>query len=108
MSILTSIRCKTGHHAGQWSFSGSHCAAVRSCESCGTREQRTRHAWLPFAYVEAGRCDQVRRCERCGATQSRRVHVWGPWFYRDNELNTPQVHTCTRCHESERTAYTMR
>jgi hypothetical protein len=58
--------------------------------------------------VAAARCDQTRRCDRCGSTETRSSHEWGPWFYVNNEPNSPQSHTCSRCRQSERTAYTMR
>jgi len=108
MSVVRKALCMIGHHAGEWSEPGVRCEAVRVCASCGKVEQETHHAWGPFNYVSADQCDQVRRCLRCEATEIRTVHEWGPWIYRDNEFNTPQVHRCRRCHESERTRYTLR
>ncbi|UQU61768.1 hypothetical protein COUCH_22280 [Couchioplanes caeruleus] len=108
MSILRSALCAIGRHRGQWSNPGRRCEAERVCEECGRREERTRHTWGPFAYVAPGRCEQSRRCERCAATETITAHEWGPWFYYENEITTPQIHTCRRCHESERTAYTVR
>ncbi|WP_433384703.1 hypothetical protein ACQPZX_24275 [Actinoplanes sp. CA-142083] len=98
-----SVLCKVGRHSGAWSLPGSRCEIVRICDSCGKREEQTRHTWSPFGYVSEGRCDQMRRCERCGSAESRLRHEWGPWLYLDDEMVTAQVHTCRRCRESERT-----
>jgi hypothetical protein len=108
MSVLARAMCAMGRHSGQWSHPGSRCEVVRICDACGTREEETHHVWGEFGYVGAGRCDQTRRCERCGSTQSRIAHDWGPWFYHDAEFTSGQVRTCRRCHEAERTRYTMR
>ncbi|GAA0808212.1 hypothetical protein Sya03_61050 [Spirilliplanes yamanashiensis] len=54
------------------------------------------------------RCDETRRCRRCGATESRSDHDWGPWLYATTAFDSPQVHTCRRCGQSERTRPTMR
>jgi len=108
MTILTRARCLAGLHSGQWSLPGRRCETLRVCDSCGERQERTHHVWGPFDYVRADECDQVRRCERCGSTQSQSRHEWGPWLYLNTEMNSPQFHTCARCHQSERTAYTMR
>jgi len=53
-------------------------------------------------------CEIARVCESCGTTEEQTDHLWGPWFYVNNELNSPQVHTCKRCRETERTRYTLR
>jgi hypothetical protein len=103
MSILSRALCMAGHHSGEWSHPGSRCESVRVCASCGKVDERTHHVWGQFDYVDPGRCEQVRRCERCGSAESRPWHQWGPWVYADEELITAQVHTCRRCHESERT-----
>jgi hypothetical protein len=108
MGILARARCKAGRHSGQWSHPGVQCEVVRVCDSCGKQERRTQHVWSPFGYVEPDRCEQARRCERCGTTESRIRHEWGPWFYLNNEFGSPQVHSCLRCRQSERTSYTMR
>jgi hypothetical protein len=108
MSILAKLRCKAGLHSGEWSHPGAHCEIARVCSCCGRLDERPRHVWGAFAHVEAARCDQTRRCERCGSTETRPGHEWGPWFYVNDELNSPQGHTCRRCHRSERTAHTMR
>jgi hypothetical protein len=103
MSILRKATCGMGLHSGDWSLPGSRCEIVRTCRSCGKREAETRHVWGEFRYVDDRRCDQIRRCERCGSTESRSLHEWGPWVYYDEELVTAQVHTCRRCHQTERT-----
>ena len=108
MGVLTKVRCKAGRHSGEWSHPGRRCEIVRLCDSCGRRDEKTRHVWGRFAYVQAGRCDEIRRCERCGATESRDRHEWGPWLYLNTEMNSPQVHRCRRCHETERSGPTMR
>jgi hypothetical protein len=103
MSILRKAMCSAGRHSGQWSLPGRRCEIVRICDSCGSREEQARHVWGRFDHVNAGQCDQVRRCDRCGAAQSRSLHQWGPWLYADDEIVTAQVHTCRRCHHTERT-----
>lgn len=103
MSALRSAICKLGRHSGAWTLPGSRCETVRICDACGKRQEQTHHTWGPFGYVEDHRCDQIRRCERCGSTESRSRHEWGPWLYQDAQLVTAQVHTCRRCHRSERT-----
>jgi hypothetical protein len=108
MSILATLRCNAGRHSGAWSHPGSRCEIMRICDSCGKLEEQTHHLWGPFAYLEADQCEQTRRCERCGSTQSRSSHEWGPWLYLNTEFTSPQVHTCRRCHQTERTNYTMR
>jgi hypothetical protein len=108
MSILSRALCAMGRHSGEWSHPGSRCETTRTCVSCGKQQERARHDWGRFDYVADGQCEQVRRCARCGSTESRTLHDWGPWFYHDEEFTSGQVHTCRRCHETERTAYTMR
>ena len=103
MSVLRKALCATGRHSGVWSLPGSRCEVVRTCDYCGKLDEETRHVWGPFGYLHDDRCDQVRRCERCGLTESRTWHQWGPWLYADEELVTAQVHTCRRCHDTERT-----
>jgi hypothetical protein len=103
MSILRKAACKIGRHSGGWSLPGSRCEIVRICDSCGKLEEKTRHVWGQFSYADDEHCDQIRRCERCGSTESQSRHEWGPWLYYDEELVTAQVHTCRRCHETERT-----
>jgi len=108
MRILRRAMCLLGRHCGDWSPPGGRCEVVRICASCGTREEQARHAWGLFGYVDDERCDQVRRCERCGSTETRSRHEWGPWLYQNTEFNSPQIHTCQRCRQSERTSPTMR
>jgi hypothetical protein len=108
MSLLAKARCTVGRHSGEWSHRGSRCEIARVCDSCGKREEQTHHVWGPFAYLNADQCDQTRRCERCGSTESRSVHEWGSWLYLNGEFNSGQFHTCQRCHQTERTTYTMR
>jgi hypothetical protein len=108
MSMLGKALCRLGRHSGQWSHAGSRCETVRTCDVCGKTEELTRHAWGRYTYVDADQCGQIRRCERCGSTESRSWHQWGPWLYLNTEFTSPQVRTCRRCHESERTSYTMR
>jgi hypothetical protein len=103
MSVLRKAMCEMGRHSGVWSLPGSRCEIVRICDSCGKREEQTRHLWGRFSYVHANECDQIRRCERCGLTESRSRHEWGPWLYDDEELITTQVHRCRRCHQTGRT-----
>ena len=108
MSIWTRAACAVGRHSGEWSLPGDRCETVRICDSCGKLEKKWQHIWSPFGYVAANQCDQTRRCDRCGSAQTRSAHEWGPWVYVNNEVNSPQAHTCRRCHRNERTAYTMR
>ena len=108
MSVFSRIMCKAGLHSGRWSNPGSRCETVRTCDSCGRTEERAHHIWGPFGYAKADECDQIRRCGRCGATESRLEHTWGPWVYLNTEFSSPQGHTCQRCHQTEKTAYTMR
>ena len=108
MNFWAKARCRTGLHSGEWSSPGRRCEIVRVCDACGRQQEKTRHTWGRFAYLAADQCEQTRRCERCGAIETRPVHEWGPWLYLNNELNSPQVHTCRRCHQNERTAYTLR
>ena len=105
---MRTLLCRLGWHSGQWSYPGSRCEVVRTCDSCGKTAEQTRHDWGPFTYPRAGDCVQLSRCLRCGATQSRSAHDWGPWVYANTEFNSPQVRTCRRCHETERTSYTVR
>ena len=108
MNALAKAMCKAGLHSGAWSHPGQQCEIVRVCDSCGKADEKSRHVWGDFAYRAAGQCEQTRRCQRCGSAQTQLTHDWGPWSYVNNELNSPQVHTCRRCHQSERTAFTMR
>lgn len=108
MSVFRRGLCATGRHSGRWSYPGSRCEMVRTCDVCGETEEVTRHTWGEYAYADADRCGQCRRCERCGATETRTAHEWGPWLYLNTEFNSPQVRTCRRCHTAERTAPTMR
>src|SRR3954451_4394974 len=103
MRILGTAMCKIGRHSGAWSLRGSRCEIVRICDSCGKREEETRHCWGQFSYADGDQCDEIRRCERCGLTQSRPRHDWVPWLYLDGEPVTAQFHTCRRCHQTERT-----
>lgn len=103
MSILRKAMCAAGRHQGDWSLPGGRCESVRVCPSCGTAEERARHVWGPYLYLADRRCDQGRRCIRCGAMRIRERHDWGPWRYADDALVTAQVHTCRRCHRTERT-----
>ena len=108
MTILRSTLCAIGRHHGDWSLPGARCETTRVCASCGTAEERTRHVWGEFGYAGDGRCEQTRRCERCGSAQSRTLHDWGPWLYLTMEFDSPQAHTCRRCHDSERTRPTLK
>jgi hypothetical protein len=108
MTITQRLRCAFGRHSGPWSLPGRDCERTRTCDTCGRRQEQTRHTWSPYEYVENGRCEQVRRCQRCGTSQERAGHDWGPWLYANNEMNSPQVRTCLRCHRSERTSPTYR
>jgi hypothetical protein len=108
MSGLRTAMCVIGRHSGDWSLPGSRCDIVRVCSSCGKREEQTRHVWGQFSYVDDERCDQVRRCERCGSTESRAWHEWGPWLYQNLESDSPQIRTCLRCRQAERSSHTMR
>jgi hypothetical protein len=108
MNVLSKVGCAIGRHGGQWSLPGGRCESMRVCTACGKTNEIVRHTWSSFAYVDAGRCEQVRRCERCGTAESRSEHDWGPWLYLDTEFNAPQIHRCRRCHETEKTAYTLR
>ena len=108
MNALAKAKCKARLHSGAWSHPGERCEIVRVCDSCGKVEEKSRHLWGDFVYLAAGQCEQTRRCERCGSAQTQLTHDWGPWSYVNNELNSPQVHTCRRCRQSERTAFTMR
>src|SRR5689334_134814 len=104
MSILRKALCGAGRHSGAWSLPGSRCEISRICASCGKHEETTRHSWGPFRYGSDDRCEEIRRCERCGSTESRVSHEWGPWLYYDAEAVTAHVHTCRRCHLTERTS----
>jgi hypothetical protein len=108
MSVLAKARCSVGRHSGEWSHPDGQCTIVRTCDSCGEVESETRHVWLPFEYTAPDRCDQSHRCERCGATELRVCHTWGPWRYSNLEFNSPQERVCRRCHQVERTRYTLR
>ena len=108
MTIGRRLLCVFGRHSGPWSLPGRDCDRTRICVSCGRREEQIRHAWGPYQYVESGHCEQVRRCERCGTAQQRTGHEWGPWRYAENEMNSPQMRTCRRCHRSERSSHTFR
>jgi hypothetical protein len=108
MTVLKKALCKMGRHSGQWSHPGGRCEIVRICHSCGRREEETRHIWGQFSYVSPDQCGQTRRCERCGFSEARFRHEWGPWVYHDEQLNSGQVRACQRCHQTERTTYTMR
>ncbi|GAA2564908.1 hypothetical protein GCM10010435_41770 [Winogradskya consettensis] len=108
MNVLRRMLCSIGLHAGQWFLPGSRCESQRVCTVCGKLSEKVRHSWTEFAYVAAGGCEQVRRCERCSATESRPEHDWGPWFYTNMEFSAPQAHRCRRCHQTEKTIYTMR
>jgi hypothetical protein len=103
MSALRKALCTMGWHSGEWSLPDSRCQVVRICDSCGKREEEPRHIWGRFSYIDDGQCDQIRRCGRCGSTESRSRHEWGGWVYLDEELVTARVHTCRRCHQTERT-----
>ena len=108
MSVLAKARCKVGQHSGEWSNSDGRCTTLRTCESCGKVEAKTVHVWGPFDYAAPDRCDQRRRCERCGAAEFQVQHEWGPWLYCNLERTSPQERVCKRCHEAERTRYTLR
>jgi hypothetical protein len=108
MSILMTLMCKAGRHSGEWSHPGSRCVVTRLCDACGKHEEQTHHAWGSFDDRAVGQCDQTRRCERCGSTESRSCHEWGPWLYLNSEFASPQVHTCRRCRQTERTRPTLR
>ena len=108
MRVLKKAMCTMGRHSGEWSHPGSRCEIVRICPSCGEREEETHHVWGQFSYVSPDQCDQRRRCQRCGSTETRPRHEWGPWLYHDEQLNSRQARTCQRCHQTERTTYTMR
>ena len=108
MSAFRKIMCRAGLHSGQWSNPGSRCETVRVCDNCGCTDEKSRHTWGLFEYVNSDECDQVRRCRRCGSSESRQEHNWGPWLYLNTEFNSPQVHTCRRCLQTEKTAYTLR
>ncbi|MEV4346450.1 hypothetical protein AB0J83_18440 [Actinoplanes sp. NPDC049596] len=108
MSVIGKVLCVAGRHRGQWSYPGRRCESVRVCEVCGRTEERVQHSWGEFAFVVPGGCDRVRRCGRCGATDSWPEHDWGPWRYANWEFNSPQMHTCKRCHATERTSPTYR
>ena len=113
MSVLTRARCKAGRHSGEWSDPDRRCRTFRTCDSCGKVEEKTLHAWGQFDYVAPDRCDQGRRCERCGSTESQVRHEWGRWQYSEirkaqwggEQLSSPQVRVCRRCHEAERGRY---
>jgi hypothetical protein len=108
MTVVAKLKCRAGRHSGEWSNPGSHCEIVRICLSCGRREERNRHTWGQFGFVQTDGCDLIRRCARCGSTESRSSHEWGPWIYLNGEFTSPQTHTCRRCGLTERTAYTLR
>jgi hypothetical protein len=108
VSVFARAMCRAGRHAGEWSLPDGRCMSYRNCDRCGELESKTLHAWGPFEYTASGRCDQSRRCERCRATESRVRHEWGPWLYSNLEQNSPQQRECKRCHEVERTRYTLR
>lgn len=108
MNVLRKSLCAIGLHSGSWSLPGGRCESVRVCTACGKTDENVRHTWGAFAYIVADGCEQIRRCERCGATESRTEHDWGLWFYANTEFNAPQVHKCRRCHETEKTAHTLR
>jgi hypothetical protein len=108
MIVLRRLTCAVGRHSGQWSVPGGRCESVRVCTTCGKTDEIVRHVWGGFAYTGAGQCEQVRRCGRCATTQSRALHHWGPWRYSNTEFGAPQIHRCRRCHETEKTAYTLR
>jgi hypothetical protein len=103
MSLFGKAKCTMGRHSGAWSLPASRCEIVRTCDSCGKVEERSRHSWGQFGYVAGDQCDEVRRCQRCGMTESRVRHEWGPWLYLDEEVVTAQFHKCRRCHQTERT-----
>src|SRR3954452_13274697 len=108
MNILRTLLCAMGLHSGRWSLPGVRCESARLCTACGKSEEKVRHTWGTFAYVDADRCEQVRRCQRCGTTESRSEHDWGPWLNTNTEFNAPQMHRCRRCRETEKTLYTLR
>jgi hypothetical protein len=108
MSVLARGRCLVGRHSGEWSLPDGRCTTHRTCDSCGEVEAETLHVWGPFDYIAPDRCDQSHRCERCGAAEFRVRHEWGPWLYANLEQNAPQERVCKRCHEAERTRYTLR
>ena len=109
MSAWARAMCMVGRHAGEWSHADGRCEIVRTCDSCGKCDVKTRHVWGHFAYLAADQCDQRRHCERCGSTESRVQHDWGPWGYRDEkQQHTGQIRVCRRCHEHQRTRYTIR
>jgi hypothetical protein len=108
MRPLSRARCAAGLHSGEWTLPGTRCETVRICSSCGKREEQTQHVWSDFDYAAADQCAQSRRCERCGSTDSRTQHEWGPWLYLNGEFTSPQFHRCRRCHQTERTQYTLR
>ncbi|PWK39856.1 hypothetical protein BC793_121123 [Actinoplanes xinjiangensis] len=108
MIVFRRLLCVAGLHSGPWLLSDGRCESVRVCTACGKTDKIVRHTWGGFVYVDAGRCGQVRRCERCATTQSRTWHAWGPWRYANTEFGAPQIHRCRRCHETEKTAYTLR
>lgn len=108
MSVLGKVLCAAGLHSGTWSYPGRRCETTRTCDRCGRAEEVVRHTWGQYGYGEAGRCDQARRCGRCGSVDHRTTHQWGPWLYLNTEFNSPQFHVCVRCHETERTAPTLR
>jgi hypothetical protein len=108
MNVLLKLMCAAGLHSGQWSLPGDRCDSVRVCARCGKTDEVFGHTWSGFVHVDTRRCEQLRRCGRCAMTQSRTQHEWGPWRYSNTEFGTPQIHRCRRCHETEKTAYTLR
>ncbi|MBM2616303.1 hypothetical protein JIG36_12125 [Actinoplanes sp. LDG1-06] len=108
MNVLRRSLCAAGLHSGPWSHPGARCESTRVCTGCGRNDEVVQHTWGAFAYLAPDRCEQMRRCTRCGTTQTRTQHVWGPWLYANTEFDAPQIHRCRRCHETEKTRYTLR
>ena len=46
--------------------------------------------------------------QTAGSAPSSVTPEWGPWRYTNLEQNSPQERVCKRCHEAERTRYTLR
>ncbi len=107
MGVLAKVRCRAGRHSGEWSDPDGRCRTFRTCDSCGIVEAKTLHVWGPFDYIAPDRCDQSHRFERCGATEFQVRHECGPWLYRGEEQISGQERVCKRCHEAERTRYTL-
>ena len=108
MNVLMNLMCAVGLHSGQGPLPGVRCESKRVCAACGKTDEKADHTWGEFVHVDADRCEQVRCCERCGTAESRTEHDWGPWLYASTDFDAPQTHRCRRCHETEKSAHTMR